>query len=74
MRMQVWSHDPFGGLEALKFAPMGAAPGILARLNSAVLSLMDRLGVHTVARQARFFDAHVEAAVLALLSGQCSVF
>jgi hypothetical protein len=38
----------------------GAAPGILARLNSAVLSLMDRLGVHNVPRQARFFDAHVE--------------
>jgi hypothetical protein len=52
----------------------GAAPGILARLNSAVLSLMDRLGVHNVARQARFFDAHVEAAVQALFSGHCSVF
>jgi hypothetical protein len=52
----------------------GAAPGILARLNSALLSFMDRLGVHNVARQARFFDAHVDQAVQALLSGHCSVF
>jgi hypothetical protein len=27
-----------------------------------------------VALQARFFDAHVEAAVQALFSGHCSVF
>lgn len=52
----------------------GAAPGILARLNSAILSLMDRLGVHNVARQARFFDAHVDQALQALFSGHCSVF
>lgn len=52
----------------------GAAPGILARLNSALLSFMDRLGIHNVARQARFFDAHVDQAVQALLSGHCSVF
>jgi predicted transposase YbfD/YdcC len=52
----------------------GAAPGILACLNSAILSCMDRLGVYNVARQARFFDAHVDQAVQALLSGHCSVF
>jgi predicted transposase YbfD/YdcC len=52
----------------------GAAPGTLARLNSAILSLMDRLGVHNVARQARFFDARVDQAVQALLSGYCSVY
>jgi len=52
----------------------GVAPGILACLNSAILSLMDRLGVHNVARQARFFDALVQAVVLALLSALCSVF
>jgi len=52
----------------------GAAPGILARLNSAILSLMDRLGVHNVSSQARFFDAHVDQAVQALFSGHCSVF
>lgn len=52
----------------------GAAPGILARLNSAILSFMDRLGVENVPRQARFFDAHVDQAVQALLSGHCSVY
>ena len=52
----------------------GAAPGILARLNSAILSLMDRLGVQNVARQARFFDAHVEQAVQTLLFGHCSAY
>jgi predicted transposase YbfD/YdcC len=52
----------------------GAAPSILARLNSAILSLMDRLGVRNVARQARFFDACVDQAVAALLTGHCSVY
>ncbi len=52
----------------------GAAPGILARLNSAILSLMDRLGVQNVASQARFFDAYVDQAVQALFSGHCSLF
>jgi predicted transposase YbfD/YdcC len=52
----------------------GVAPAILACLNSAILSLMDRLGVSNVARQARFFDAHLDQAVQALLSGTCSVY
>lgn len=52
----------------------GAAPGILARLNSAILSFMDRLGVENVPRQARFFDAHVDQAVQALFTGLCSVY
>ena len=52
----------------------GKAPDILARLNSAILSCMDRLGIRNVARQARFFDAHVELAVAALLSGHCSAY
>ena len=52
----------------------GAAPGILARLNSALLSLMDRLGIQNIPRQARFFDAHVDQAVQALLTGHCSVY
>lgn len=46
---------------------MGAVPGILARLNRNVLSLMDRLGVRNVARQARSFDAHLEQALGLLL-------
>jgi len=52
----------------------GAAPGLLARLNSAVLSLMDRLGVRNVAKQLRFFDADIEQAIQLLLVGRCSVF
>lgn len=52
----------------------GAAPSILAQLNSAVLGVMDRLGVHNVARQLRFFDAHLDQAVQALLTGNCSVY
>src|SRR5262249_13771520 len=52
----------------------GLAPGMLARFNSTVLSLMDRLGVHHLPRQARFFDAHLDQALQALLSGSCSVF
>lgn len=52
----------------------GAVPGLLARLNSTVLSLMDRLGVRNVARQARYFDAELEQAIQLILTGQCSVF
>lgn len=52
----------------------GAAPATLACLNSAILSLLDRLGVRNVPRQARFFDAHLDQALQALLSGQCSVY
>jgi len=51
----------------------GAVPGLLARLNSAVLSLMDRLAVRNVARQARYFDAHIEQAIHLLLTGRCSI-
>ncbi len=49
-------------------------PTLLARLNCVVLSLMDRLGVSNVPRQARYFDAHVKQALQLLLSGYCSVF
>jgi hypothetical protein len=52
----------------------GAAPAILAHLNSAVLSLMDLVGVHKVPRQARYFDANPNQVVLALFSGNCSVY
>lgn len=45
----------------------GPVPGLLARLNSTVLSLMDTLGVRNVARQARYSDAHPEQAVQFLL-------
>ena len=52
----------------------GNMPSILARLNSAILSLMDGLGVRNVARQLRYFDAHLEQAIDLLLTGHCSVF
>lgn len=52
----------------------GTAPAILARLNSAILSLMDRLGVHNLPRQSRFFNAQEEQALQALLTGHCCVY
>jgi predicted transposase YbfD/YdcC len=52
----------------------GPVPSLLAQLNSAVLSLMDRAGVGNVARQMRFFDAHPEQALALLLTGSCFVY
>ena len=51
----------------------GPVPSLLAQLNSAVLSLMHRAGVCTVARQMRDFDAHPEQALALVLSGSCLV-
>jgi predicted transposase YbfD/YdcC len=52
----------------------GPVPSLLAQLNSAVLSLMDRVGVGNVARQMRYFDAHPEQALALVPSGSCSVY
>jgi hypothetical protein len=52
----------------------GPVPGLLAQLNSTVLSLMDRAGVLNVARQMRYFDAHPEQALALVLTGSCVVF
>lgn len=52
----------------------GPVPSRLAQLNSTVLSLMDRVGVCNVARQMRFFDAHLQQALDLVLTGNCSVF
>ena len=52
----------------------GLTPSLLAQLNSTVLSLMDRVGVRNVARQMRYFDAHLEQALDLLLTGQCLVY
>lgn len=68
-----WRRDVTLGEDACQ-TRTGPAPGILACLNSAILSLMDRLGIGNVARQARFFDAHLDQALQALLSGRCSVY
>lgn len=52
----------------------GPVPSLLAQLNSTVLSLMDRAGVRNVARQMRYFDAHLEQALALVLTGHCSVY
>ena len=52
----------------------GAVPSVLAQLNSAVLSLMDRAGVHNVARQRRRSAACFPQTVSLVLTGRCSVF
>jgi Transposase DDE domain len=67
-----WRRDATLGEDACQ-TRTGAVPSILARLNSTVLSLMDRLGVRNVARQARYFDAELEQAIQLLLTGQCSI-
>ena len=68
-----WRRDVTLGEDACQ-TRTGVVPSLLARLNSAVLSLMDRLGVRNVARQARYFDAVLEQAIQLLLIGHCSVF
>lgn len=68
-----WRRDVTLGEDACQ-TRTGAVPSLLAILNSTVLSLMDRLGVRNVARQARYFDAELEQACTLILTGQCSVF
>lgn len=68
-----WRRDVTLGEDACQ-TRTGAMPALLARLNSTVLSLMDRLGVRNIARQTRYFDAHFEQAIQLLLTGRCSVF
>ncbi len=68
-----WRRDVTLGEDACPTCT-GVVLGLLARLNSTVLSLMDRLGVRNVARQIRYFDAHVEQAIHLLRSGQCPIF
>jgi hypothetical protein len=68
-----WRRDVTLGEDACQ-TRTGAVPSLLALLNSAVLSLMDRLGVRNVARQARYFDAQLEQACSLILTGQCSIF
>ncbi len=51
----------------------GSPPSLLAQLNSAVLSLMDRIGVRNVPRQMRYFDAEYDQAIHLVLTGRCCV-
>lgn len=67
-----WRRDVTLGEDACQ-TRTGPVPGVLAQLNSAVLSLMDRLGVRNVARQTRYFDASPAQALDLLLTGHCSV-
>ena len=68
-----WRRDVTLGEDACQ-TRTGAAPGVLAQLNSTVLALMDRVGVHNVARQMRYFDAVLDNALDLLLLGRCSVY
>lgn len=68
-----WRRDVTLGEDACQ-TRTGATPSVLAQLNSAVLSLMDRLGVRNVARQSRYLQAHPEYAIQLLLTGLCPVF
>jgi hypothetical protein len=47
---------------------------LVTRTLALPLTLMDRAGVRKVARQMRYFNAHVEQALALLLTGYCSVF
>jgi hypothetical protein len=47
---------------------------ILEQLYQVASTLMDRLGVRNVAKQARYFDADIEQAIRLIFTGQCSVF
>lgn len=68
-----WRRDVTLGEDACQ-TRTGPVPSLLAQLNSTVLGLMDRAGVGNVARQMRYFDAHVEQALALLLAGRCFVF
>lgn len=68
-----WRRDVTLGEDACQ-TRTGPTPSLLAQLNSTVLSLMDRIGVRNVARQMRYFDAHLEQALDLLLTGQCLVY
>jgi predicted transposase YbfD/YdcC len=68
-----WRRDVTLGEDACQ-TRTGAPPSRLAQLNSTVLSLMDRIGVRNVARQMRYFDAHLEQALDLVLTGHCLVY
>lgn len=68
-----WRRDVTLGEDACQ-TRTGPVPSLLAQLNSTVLSLMDRAGVHNVPRQMRFFEAHLDQALALILTGRCSVY
>ena len=68
-----WRRDVTFGEDACQ-TRTGPAPSLLAQLNSTALSLMDRMGVRNVARQMRYFDAHLEQLLDLVLTGHCCVY
>ena len=68
-----WRRDVTLGEDACQ-TRTGAVPGLLAQLNSTVLALMDRLAVHKVARQTRYFAARFDEALSLVLTGHCKVY
>jgi len=68
-----WRRDVTLGEDACQ-TRTGSPPSLLAQLNSAVLCLMDRIGVRNVPRQMRYFDAEYNQALDLVLTGQCSVY
>lgn len=68
-----WRRDVRLGEDACQ-TRSGPVPSLLAQLNSTVLSLLDRVGVRNVARQMRYFDAHLDQALALVFMGSCSVF
>lgn len=68
-----WRRDVTLGEDACQ-TRTGQVPSLLAQLNSAVLSLMDRMGVRNVPRQMRYFDAEYDQALDLVLTSQCSIY
>jgi hypothetical protein len=68
-----WRRDVTLGEDACQ-TRTGHVPSLLAQLNSAVLSLMDRMGVRNVPRQMRYFDAEYNQALDLVLTSRCSVY
>jgi hypothetical protein len=68
------ANDPGVHLGRPGVPPLLSVPALLAQLNSTVLALMDRAGVWNVARQMRYFDAHLEQALNLVLTGSRSVY
>jgi predicted transposase YbfD/YdcC len=68
-----WRRDVRLGEDACQ-TRTGLVPSLLAQLNSTVLSLLDRVGARNVARQMRYFDAHLDQALALVLTGSCSIY
>ena len=68
-----WRRDVTLGEDACQ-SRTGEVPDLLARLNTTLLALMDRLGISNIPRRARFFDAHPHQAMRLLLTGRCAVY